>query len=252
MLSGSSDSLFYHRVVDLVSGKPPAGASVELTINAAAQRAADSALGSQRGAVVALDPRTGAILAMVSHPTYNPSALATHDLGKSATAWKQLTTDANRPLDNRAIAGRLYPPGSVFKLITAAAALSTGQYTESSQIPGPAVLDLPQTTAKLHNDFSVACGPGGLVVDDPGAADLLQHRLRRPRAEARREGAAGPGGQVRLRPVAAHPDAGHAEHRPGRAQRAARPRSRRSASSTCGSPRCRSRWWPPRSRTTAR
>lgn len=161
LLSGSSDSLFYHRVVDLVSGKPPAGASVELTINAAAQKAADQALGSQRGAVVALDPRTGAILAMVSHPTYDPSVLATHDLAKSTAAWKQLTTDANRPLDNRAIAGRLYPPGSVFKLITAAAALSTGQYTESSQIPGPAVLDLPQTTTKLHNDFDAACGPGG-------------------------------------------------------------------------------------------
>jgi penicillin-binding protein A len=163
LLSGQSDSLFYRRVVDLVSGKPPAGASVELTINAAAQRAADAALGSQRGAVVALDPRTGAILAMVSHPTYDPSTLATHDLTKSAQAWKQLTNDANRPLDNRAIAGRLYPPGSVFKLVTAAAALSSGRYNESSQIPGPAVLDLPQTTAKLHNDFSVACGPGGVV-----------------------------------------------------------------------------------------
>jgi penicillin-binding protein A len=163
LLSGSSDSLFYRRVLDLLSGKPPAGASVELTINPAAQRAADQALGSQRGAVVALDPQTGAILAMVSHPTYNPSSLATHDLSKSSAAWKQLTTDPNRPLDNRAIAGRLYPPGSVFKLVTAAAALSTGQYTESSQIPGPAVLDLPQTTAKLHNDFNQACGPGGMV-----------------------------------------------------------------------------------------
>jgi penicillin-binding protein A len=100
---------------------------------------------------------------MVSHPAYNPSSLATHDLTKSAQAWKQLTNDPNRPLDNRAIAGRLYPPGSVFKLVTAAAALSSGHYNESSQIPGPAVLDLPQTTAKLHNDFSVACGPGGVV-----------------------------------------------------------------------------------------
>jgi penicillin-binding protein A len=163
LLSGSSDSLFYRRVVDLVSGKPPAGASVALTIDPAAQRAADEALGSQRGAVVALNPKTGAILAMVSHPTYDPNDLATHDLAKSAQAWKSLTTDPTRPLDNRAIAGRLYPPGSVFKLVTAAAALSTGNYSESSQIPGPAVLDLPQTTAKLHNDFSVACGPGGVV-----------------------------------------------------------------------------------------
>jgi peptidoglycan glycosyltransferase len=163
LLSGSSDALFYRRLVDLVSGKPPAGASVEVTINPAAQRAADAALGDQNGAVVALDPATGAILAMVSHPTYDPNRLATHDLSKSAAAWKQLTTDPNRPLDNRAIAGRLYPPGSVFKLVTAAAALSTGRYTENSQIPGPAVLDLPQTKTTLHNDFSEACGPGGVT-----------------------------------------------------------------------------------------
>jgi peptidoglycan glycosyltransferase len=100
---------------------------------------------------------------MVSHPTYDPSTLATHDLKASTSAWKSLTTNTNRPLDNRAIAGRLYPPGSVFKLVTAAAALSTGKFTESSEIPGPATLDLPQTTANLGNDFGTACGPGGQV-----------------------------------------------------------------------------------------
>jgi peptidoglycan glycosyltransferase len=161
LLSGSSDALFYRRMVDLLSGKTPAGASVQLTINPAAQRAADDALGSQRGAVVALDPKTGAILAMVSHPSYDPSDLATHNLKDSAAAWKSLNANANRPLDNRAIAGRLYPPGSVFKLVVAAAALSSGRYNENSLIPGPAVLDLPQTTVNMHNDFDAACGPGG-------------------------------------------------------------------------------------------
>ncbi len=163
LLSGSSDALFYRRMMDLVTGKPPAGASVQLTINAAAQRAADDALGSQRGAVVALNPKTGAILAMVSHPDYDPSLLATHKLSDSTKAWKSLTTNSSRPLDNRAIAGRLYPPGSVFKLVTAAAALSSGKYSESSQIPGPASLDLPQTTVNLKNDFAGSCGGGGTV-----------------------------------------------------------------------------------------
>jgi penicillin-binding protein A len=163
LLSGSSDSLFYRRMVDLVSGKRPAGASVELTINPAAQRAADQALGNQRGAVVALDPRTGAILAMVSHPTYDPAALATHNLQDSAAAWKSLNANTSRPLDNRAIAGRLYPPGSVFKLVTAAAALDSGKFTESSMIPGPASLDLPQTSVNLHNDFAGSCGGGDKV-----------------------------------------------------------------------------------------
>jgi peptidoglycan glycosyltransferase len=163
LLSGSSDALFYRRMVDLVSGKRPAGASVELTINPAAQRAADQALGNQRGAVVALDPRTGAILAMVSHPTYDPTALATHNLQDSAAAWKSLNANTSRPLDNRAIAGRLYPPGSVFKLVTAAAALDSGKFTESSMIPGPASLDLPQTSVNLHNDFAGSCGGGDKV-----------------------------------------------------------------------------------------
>ena len=179
LLSGSSDALFYRRVVDLVTGKPPAGASVELTINPAAQRAADEALGNQRGAVVALDPQTGAILAMVSHPTYDPTTLATHNLKDSAAAWKSLNANANRPLDNRAIAGRLYPPGSVFKLVTAAAAaLSTGKYTESSQIPGPAVLDLPQTIGRPAQRLRRRVRPGRQGHADPRAADLLQHRVR--------------------------------------------------------------------------
>src|ERR1019366_10359711 len=65
LLSGQSDTLFYRRVLDMLTGQPPSGASLELTINPKAQEAADKALGNQRGAVVALDPKTGAISAMV-------------------------------------------------------------------------------------------------------------------------------------------------------------------------------------------
>jgi peptidoglycan glycosyltransferase len=163
LLSGSSDVLFYRRLVDLVSGRQPQGASVELTINPAAQKAADTALGDQRGAVVALDPRTGAILALVSHPTYDPNRLAGHDVSAVAKAYASLNADKGNPLIDRAIAGDLYPPGSTFKLVTAAAALSSGKFTETSVVPGPAELTLPQTTAKLPNDFSGACGPGDKV-----------------------------------------------------------------------------------------
>ena len=161
LLSGSSDKLFYRRVSDILTGKDQTGASLELTINAAAQQAADRALGSQRGAVVALDPTTGEILALVSHPAYDPSVLSSHDSSKVAAAWKRLTADKTAPLVDRAIAGNLYPPGSTFKVVTAAAALESGKFSEESRIPGPATLDLPQTTANLPNDFRGACGPDG-------------------------------------------------------------------------------------------
>jgi penicillin-binding protein A len=159
LLSGQSDKLFYRRVVDMVTGKVPSGASLELTINPKAQLAADTALGNQRGAVVALDPSTGAILAMVSHPQYDPTTLSSHNLDAVEAAWKALNADPGRPAVNRTIAGDLYPPGSTFKLVTAAMALSSGKFTEESQIPGPAALDLPLSTVNLPTDDHQPCGP---------------------------------------------------------------------------------------------
>ncbi|HYO19467.1 MAG TPA: penicillin-binding transpeptidase domain-containing protein [Dermatophilaceae bacterium] len=159
LLSGKSDKLFYRRVIDMVTGKVPSGASLELTIDPRAQQAADKALGSQRGAVVAIDPRTGAILAMVSHPQYDPATLSGQ--GKSVEkAWKTLNAAPGQPAVNRAIGGNLYPPGSTFKLVTAAAALSSGKFTEESQIPGAASLDLPQSNKPLPTDDHQPCGPG--------------------------------------------------------------------------------------------
>jgi len=169
LLSGSSDVLFYKRIADLLSGKQPTGASLSLTINPRAQEAASKALGNQRGAVVALNPKTGAILAMVSHPEYDPNTLASHDLDAVTKAWDTLAADPTRPLVDRAISGNLYPPGSVFKIVTAAAALSTGTANETTVLPAPAVMDLPQTTVGLPNYDHKACGPGDQTT--------LQHAL---------------------------------------------------------------------------
>lgn len=164
LLSGRDDQLFYDRLTDTIAGRTPKGASLELTINPKAQKAAEDALGDQRGAVVALNPATGEILAMVSHPTYDPSPLVSHDAATEKAAWKRLNADGNgRPLVNRAIGGNLYPPGSVYKIVTAAAALESGDYTKDSSIPGPARLDLPQTTASLPNAHGGPCGPGDRV-----------------------------------------------------------------------------------------
>lgn len=169
LLSGQADSLFYRRVADTLTGKRPVGASLELTIDPRIQAAAEAALGSQRGAAVALDPRTGAILAMVSHPTYDPNLLSGHNMDAVQEAMTALQADETDPLVNRAIAGDLYPPGSVFKIVTSAAALSTGDYEAETRIPGPVELDLPQTDRTLPN-----YGGGACLTDEEGNTSLLE------------------------------------------------------------------------------
>jgi peptidoglycan glycosyltransferase len=97
---------------------------------------------------------------MASTPTYDPNPLASHSLDEQQAAWDSLTTDPNRPMLNRAIAQTL-PPGSVFKIVTSAAALESGRYTPETVVPGPAEYDLPQSTNTLPNQSGQPCGPGG-------------------------------------------------------------------------------------------
>jgi penicillin-binding protein A len=161
ILSGSDPRLFVNRVVDLVGNSQPKGGSVALTIDPKAQTAAYdglAALGENvTGAVVALQPSTGKVLAMVSSPTYDPNKLASHQFGDVTKSWKKLNADKNKPLLNRGIQ-EVYPPGSTFKLVTSAAALSSGQYTPSTIVKGGASLDLPQTTTNLVNENGSNCG----------------------------------------------------------------------------------------------
>jgi penicillin-binding protein A len=163
LLSGTADQQFYSRIGDLLTGNRPQGASVELTISPKLQQVAWDALGDQRGALVALDPRTGDVLAMVSKPAFDPDLLASHDARQVRAARAKLLDDPARPLEDRAIASQLYPPGSVFKLVTSAAALSSGKYTPDTLLDGPATLPLPQSTRSLPNDFAGGCGPGGKI-----------------------------------------------------------------------------------------
>ena len=159
LLSGDADTLFVRRVTDLITGRKTSGATIELTIDPKAQAAADKALGDSKGAVVALDPQTGAILAMVSHPSYDPNPLSSHDLSKASKAWQVLSNDEDKAYLNRTING-VYPPGSTFKVVTAAAALENGVVSdENSTVPGPASLDLPLTSTNLPNEDGRACGP---------------------------------------------------------------------------------------------
>lgn len=122
-LSGQSGLLGVENYLDQLLNRTHHGAQLDLTINMKIQRAAAAALGNRKGAVVALDPKTGAILAMVSYPRYDANSLEQE--------WSTLNADANRPFLNRAIQG-LYPPGSVFKMVVAGAALQTGSVTVDS------------------------------------------------------------------------------------------------------------------------
>jgi peptidoglycan glycosyltransferase len=161
-LNGSADSLFYERLQDLVTGRQPQGASVQLTIDPVVQQAAWDALGDQTGAVVALDTKTGAIVAMVSKPSYDPTSLAGHDFDAVTQAWTALQADPTRPMDNRAIGGITYPPGSTFKLITAAAALESG-LTPETPVAAPTELQLPLSSSVLHNFGGAACSSTGAM-----------------------------------------------------------------------------------------
>jgi peptidoglycan glycosyltransferase len=150
VLSGDDDLLFVTKLVDLLSGKSGKGGNVLLTVDRDAQDAAFEALeglpGEVEASVVALEPDTGKILAMASLPSFDPNLLASHDLSSVTAAYEELDQAEDEPLVNRAIRTTL-PPGSTFKLVTAAAAIENGDYEASDEVPGGVSYQLPQTTS---------------------------------------------------------------------------------------------------------
>lgn len=160
ILAGSDEQLFVNRMIDLVGNDQPEGGSVLLTLNAAAQQAAfdglDALPGNTKGAVVALNPSTGAILAMVSSPSYDPNRLSTHDIEAAKASYEGLNAGEAKQLLNRSTQ-EIYPPGSTFKLVVAAAALSNG-YSPDTLVKGSAVLDLPLSSSVLRNQSGTDCG----------------------------------------------------------------------------------------------
>ncbi|ROR65582.1 peptidoglycan D,D-transpeptidase FtsI family protein [Agrococcus jenensis] len=162
-LTGTANSQFLDQIVATLTGQDPAGSSVELTISSAAQQAAADALGAREGAVVALDTETGDVLAMYSSPTFDPNAFALHDTAAVTETYNQLLNDPEQPLQNRAIAGDLYFPGSVFKVLVLAAALESGRYTLDSEFDNPETLTLTGTSTEIRNASRTTCGPGERV-----------------------------------------------------------------------------------------
>ena len=163
VLNGSDDLLFVRRLSDLVTGRDLRGGNVVLTINQRAQRAAYEAMTAKgfRGAVVAIRPRTGEILAMVSTPSFDPNKLAAPEPKAQQQAWNEFNA-GDRPIANRAVR-ETYPPGSTFKLVVTAAALSSGDFDENSPLTTAPEINLPGSSANLENFNHSRCGPGDTV-----------------------------------------------------------------------------------------
>ena len=168
LLSGNGSQLAFRNFIDMITNKPQKGATVQLTVNSKAQLAAYQGLQqtigtkNQVGGVVAINPSTGAILAMASYPSYDPNKLASHDVNTVTNYDKSLLRQSPSPLLNNAAQTTL-PPGSTFKIVTGSAWLTQDTTRNTnSMVYSPQVLTLPQTINKLHNDAGEICGNAGV------------------------------------------------------------------------------------------
>ncbi|MFM6977633.1 MAG: penicillin-binding transpeptidase domain-containing protein, partial [Micrococcales bacterium] len=157
-LTGKNSTQFFEQINALLSGNPVTGAAVELTIDPLVQKVAWDAMGNLKGAVVAIEPATGKVLAMVSKPGFDANLLAVHNGTASGTAYSKLLNDKTSPLVNKAISGTLYAPGSVFKILVASAAFESGKWTPESRLPNPSKFKLPGTNTYIQNSGEGKCG----------------------------------------------------------------------------------------------
>jgi penicillin-binding protein A len=172
-LSGADPALAVHNLIDLITGKQKKGATVQLTVNSAAQTAAYNALKAQgkEAGVVALNPQTGAVLAMASYPTFDPNQLATLNGTELKKNDDRLLTNPNQPLLNRAI-NVTFPPGSSFKVVTSSTAMTNKGINQNTEVYAPTQLKLPGVTQPLINFDGEACGDGS------GRVPLIQAFLQ--------------------------------------------------------------------------
>nr|WP_202454949.1 penicillin-binding transpeptidase domain-containing protein [Streptomyces sp. SID8367] len=163
ILTGNDDRLFFRNTLDMVTGKKKEGGNVVTTLNAKAQEAAYDGLKNRgKGAVAAIEPSTGKILALASTPSYDPSSFAGNSNDDGAT-FSKLDKDKDKPLLNRALR-ETYPPGSTFKLVTAAAALESGDYDPDQKTDTPLPWTMPDTTTPLKNEGNIPCKDATLRV----------------------------------------------------------------------------------------
>ncbi len=214
LLAGTDPRLTVRNLIDLITGKPKKGATVQLTVNSVAQQAAYSAL-KATGLPAARSPSTR-LPAPSSHwPPIRPSTPTSRDVRRerAEAGGREVPQLPQQPLLNRAI-NETFPPGSTFKVVTSSTAFSTGKYTPADPVQRA---DRPQAAG--HHEPAHQLRQPAVRQRREGAAHLrvhrvLQHGVRRPRHAPRRQGAAAPGEQVRDEPQPADPAGGLAEQLP--------------------------------------
>jgi penicillin-binding protein A len=155
-LTGSGGVITMQDLGDRLLGRGQKGDTLVLSIDSRVQKAAFDALAGRKGAVVALDPVSGQVLAMVSRASFDPNQLSQHSAEGQQKVWEQLGGDPDHPLINRAI-NATYPPGSTFKLVTASAALGNGIGPDTS-FPPAKDFQPPQTDRTISNFGDSTCG----------------------------------------------------------------------------------------------
>ena len=161
-LSGDAADLAVSTFTDLILGRERQGGAIDTTIVTGVQETAAAALGDQPGAVVAIEPDTGDVLALYANPSYDPNTISSGSDADIVEAWEAITSDPDQPLISLA-KDELFLPGSTGKLITASAALEN-DVEPGDKWPNPRVLDLPQTTNTLENFGGSLCNGGSQTV----------------------------------------------------------------------------------------
>ena len=160
-LTGTPSEVLAQNLAHLLSDRAELGNTVRLTIDPDVQAEAARALGDRIGAVVALDPRTGAVLASYSNPSYDPNLLSSHDRVAINENWQALQESPGRPLVDR-VTREFFPPGSAFKVVVAAAALERG-IQPTTAFPDEQQFDVPQTESDIGNFGGGLCAGGGTI-----------------------------------------------------------------------------------------
>ncbi|MEU4333118.1 penicillin-binding transpeptidase domain-containing protein [Micromonospora lupini] len=159
-LAGTSDQLIGDRFKDMFTGDETGGGNVLLTLSKRAQDVAydqmrNNQVDAKRGAAIAIDPRTGAVQALVSMPSFDPNPLVSHNTTEAAAEINKLEQNPDGPLKNRALSETL-PPGSTFKIVVAAAALENG-VTKTTPIPAGSSYTPPTSGTPIRNAVASIC-----------------------------------------------------------------------------------------------